>query len=618
MKTKIFALIVAILCFSVLFAACSNETCEEHIDEDGDAFCDVCDAEIESDEESTTKETEAAPCEEHKDEDANKLCDACGAALVYISEQVKPETETKVPTVVNPIPEDANIADYIDLDFKEEVIKSFDRIDGTEYTGFSNVYSAEHGIEVRLVSQGELDSDDYYVVWDTANREKLIDKIYKKQNVQTSIVFYDDYFEVRNVADESASFANYTYSGDLIGAKLEWRASKGSVQDFILENVLLTKIATETYDVIYLKDHDGSVYTIDAEDDKLMDFGEMREDTLIARPDFDHEQNNIGYVVENGKVYAYDLTKWIDCIYSYEIPGYFEQSDAFVLANGDLLIQGIVTLADDAVSYDIVLEGKKIDIRYVLVDISELNAKSVEFGHIIGGVVPKQDDDGYTDKVQNLFMVICLENQRVDLNGMKYLVVDNDLTVKAELTDYMDQGSELIADGLVLTHTVYGNTSVDLRVIKDLTGESKDVRIPYGATVYGTYIVYEDEVYDLGMKNLGAGKADGYNTYFRGEDYMLLYKITDEGWVQYYFFNPSRNRSPVALADGITMGSTYECFFEISYTEGSGADSKRVYEIFNSQNKSLNVSDWSVWNVAPLEESGWVIYLNNGENYIGK
>jgi hypothetical protein len=42
MKTKIFALILALCCLSVLLVACEDDPCVTHVDEDGDLVCDAC------------------------------------------------------------------------------------------------------------------------------------------------------------------------------------------------------------------------------------------------------------------------------------------------------------------------------------------------------------------------------------------------------------------------------------------------------------------------------------------------------------------------------------------------------------------------------------------------
>ena len=64
MKIKAIALILCIiLCFSMLTVGCAKKECVEHVDENKDAKCDVCEAEV--------------ACEKHVDEDKNWVCDVC-------------------------------------------------------------------------------------------------------------------------------------------------------------------------------------------------------------------------------------------------------------------------------------------------------------------------------------------------------------------------------------------------------------------------------------------------------------------------------------------------------------------------------------------------------------
>ena len=92
MKTKLILLIISILCLSVLLVAC-DEPCETHVDENGDAACDVCGEAVETQTESETEtETETEGICDHTDVDADKLCDNCGKAVVVIVERVPVET----------------------------------------------------------------------------------------------------------------------------------------------------------------------------------------------------------------------------------------------------------------------------------------------------------------------------------------------------------------------------------------------------------------------------------------------------------------------------------------------------------------------------------------------
>ncbi len=71
-KTLAFLLIAAMLILT--FSAC-DKPCEEHVDQDGDLLCDVCEEKLEP-----KKDPTPPPCT-HEDEDGNYVCDLCGKDL---------------------------------------------------------------------------------------------------------------------------------------------------------------------------------------------------------------------------------------------------------------------------------------------------------------------------------------------------------------------------------------------------------------------------------------------------------------------------------------------------------------------------------------------------------
>ena len=180
MKIKAFALILCIiLCFSMLMVGCQKE-CTEHVDENKDAKCDVCEAdvackehvdevrdlkcdvcgeELECTEHVNADEDrfcdlcgeQAVPecqkhtdedknlvcdvcrmdiCDPHKDTDANGLCDVCKAAIVVIYQPTAPEKQDRVDMVVNPIPDDADPLDYIITEDADEAATKFEKLEG--------------------------------------------------------------------------------------------------------------------------------------------------------------------------------------------------------------------------------------------------------------------------------------------------------------------------------------------------------------------------------------------------------------------------------------------------------------------------------------------------------
>lgn len=59
--------------FKELIGQGGDDTCTEHVDENGDYICDKCEAELEK--------PEPPVCKEHKDEDGDYMCDSCGYVM---------------------------------------------------------------------------------------------------------------------------------------------------------------------------------------------------------------------------------------------------------------------------------------------------------------------------------------------------------------------------------------------------------------------------------------------------------------------------------------------------------------------------------------------------------
>jgi len=628
MKTKIFALIIAILCISLVFVACDEgKPCAEHVNENNDAVCDVCGETVEqptteaTTSEITTVVETVAPCETHTDEDANKKCDVCGVALVYVPELVAPEEETRVPMVVNPIPEEVTAEHYINVDFEDVAIESLEKLEGTPVYLFDTTANPE--IEVRYTEQSEI-APAAYVIWNRITRQ-VIHTVALSEGSTVTLDFNTFYFAVHTVGNtgSSARFVNYDYAGEQIGEAHEWydEGEEGtSMLDFMFANIYLTELEVDN-GIVYLLDAEGLVYAIELESDKIIHTDDV--DTLVKRPSFDYATESIGYIIEDRKVYVYNLDKWIECIMTYDIPGYYDETEAFLLANGDLLIQSIMSLPDEAVSYDLVLGSDKYDIIYTLINVETKQVKTVEFGYVIYDVITIDEEDGiFTDKGHNCFIVNPIYNDRLDTADTKTLIVDNDLTIRLDVTKFLDENRYLIADGLFLGISSYNNSSVDIWNIADVNGNVL-VTPPNTADIMTNYILFDGNVYDFGMKLvLDCSAEDGYHIYNYTDKYLVLYKNveTEDGGVvtEYYFYNPTVHEAPQKLADGVEIRRVESELLEVIYKETVDMVETTVVEILNCKNESIMKGESRIFDIDYSVDGALVITMSNGEIYLAK
>ena len=230
----------------------------------------------------------------------------------------------------------------------------------------------------------------------------------------------------------------YTYSGVQI-AKATWKATYDSYQ-----GCYVSKDGTDFADIWKLEEYndtrnaeyayvtyDGSIYLINKATNEILPGGSAL--TFIDRPVFDYATDGFGYVMDGYTLYVYDLSQWLECVYTYTVPGYYEDADTFLLANGNLLLQAVVQLPSTAVSFDLQNGFAKYDILYILIDPADKTATEVEFGYWIEECITGEAT--FTEKATNVFVVYPVKQSMIDYSAEKVLVVGNDMSVLCELPD---------------------------------------------------------------------------------------------------------------------------------------------------------------------------------------
>ena len=615
MKTKIFTLITAVICLCLIFAGCDDKPCETHIDENADKICDKCGAKIE--EETTQKETETETetevvCEEHKDENADKICDKCGKAIVSIIQQIPTEEETYVAPIVNPIPADANLADYIVTEVTNPS-SELSKIDG-------NITSNRYGdfaVITKTVTDNEIKKTNYKVI-NLLTGKVILDAGNAYSDAQTvtrytvNITFTDSgYFSVRKDTisspdtTTSVSYAIYTYAGDMIGTEYRWTRSDINSLD------IPSASATAGQNISYVTLND-TTYVINTDTYKIIH--SENKDTIVKRPAMDRIQGDVGYtyVSEDKTIKIYDLTKWIECVYTYDIPGNAIDPDDWLLANGNMLIQYKVELPNSAVSYDLLEGSKKYDVVYVIIDAAEKKANAVEFGYWIeSAVINDGSNPLFTDKVENVFTVKSIENG-VLADNERTLVVGNDLSILCEIK--IKTNATLVDKGLYAQTFNFNNAETVIELV-DINGVHKGYitnngQYGYGYKYEGTrYYNYSNELLiDLsGYTSLRSEPA--YRILSKEEADTVDPSLTITKY--FYYANGSAESTMQIIGDS---GKNYNIIgvygfngFVVSYSEGEGAEAKTVYELRDINNKMQHKSDYGFSYVATLSDGSVVV-----------
>ncbi len=579
MKSKAFIYIIVGVCLVAWLAGCSSVGCSEHCDANGDLVCDICKQDL-----GETSNGE--------------------------------ETEIRVPMTVNPVPADVCLSDFVSIKFEGDYMSGAEAVGGVEYKLFNN-YSVCPDIEVRYAAQ-DAEGEGRYILLNKRSCKIIKDDILTSAENTVTILFHKTHFEVRELWENEARFENYTYSGTLIGNAHTWTSDDGLLQQFIYDNVYLSEVRdVYTAGVTYLRDAHGGVFALDRASGEVIYRTSIEE--LSAHSDARCISGGVGYVLDGGNIYAYDIELWDSSIMTYELPHDAEDIKLFALSDGDLLIQAVRPLLYNAVSYDFLSDGNKYDLIYIIIDISERSAEETEFGYYVNSAAALDRRCGYTDAAKNLFGVFEIKNDLIELDNERHFIVQNDLSISCDITEFYDEERRLVGDDLFFG---YGFDEGADRGCYDLENSAGEViaRLPEGAEFMGNYIFYDGDIYDLDMRlSIDCGDADGYYMYHLGYEFMLLYKLSDdpdrETGIVYYFYNPDINDAPVEFDEEVHFYRAEEPFFEIGYIERTESGARIVYEILNARYESVLQSRTIIECAEYIEGKSWIITLKNGEVY---
>ena len=621
MKTKLFALIISILCLSMLLVAC-DKPCETHADEDNDAVCDVCGEAIENASETETN-TEAATegiCE-HKDTDADKICDECGKAVVVIVEQIPVDKETASEMVVNPIPEEVKVEDYISTNLPEYEFISI----GTKLEGYLDheghyVLKESEDESGRTLSIIDIASKEYATVWSAK------DGVTEDGNVKYNVSLYDTWYIVEAITfttDDTVdppvsttiktNIEVYTYANKKIGETYTWQIDSEDN-----DGAFVPPIVSNYGQEIYLTFQD-KMFAIDPETNDILYVGDP--ETFIERPEFDEVNGNYGYIAnyEYGNfegVYVYDLTKWIDCVYSYVIPEKYENADFAVLQNGNILIWADVRLANAAVSYDYIVDGEKYDLVYTIIDVASKTVKDVEFGYAIEGIWSLADGEGFVTETATKYNAVVaypVADGYVNSNEELYFLVDNDFNIVCKL-DVAD--AILVDDNTFIKEIVYNDGKFVYELV-NVNGEHIDYLAANTEWNYG-YKTIGNALWSYSNKILiDFDEYDDWQWVSGGNYALMVMSVEDEEGndtqVYYSYILGQEKKELDSSKDGWIIVGIYDFGYVVEYTETNEEDGSitYAYQLYNAKNELLLDLDSVIINTTSIEE-GYIIWTADG------
>lgn len=539
MKIKLLALIALMLCFAMLFVSCGEE--------------EPTDPESGENENGETPETPEAP-----------------------------ETPDVPQMVVKPLPEGAVADDYFVFEYDGATVPAGKYTPLTGGMVANGVGKNERIIVLKSTKpvspesnlpEEEQDVRDTFVVYDIASQKSLhtfTSTDYKygtvPQDTYTFSITEYYFLEIKNFTtvtdygtEEKTTYRFYTTSGEALG-------TFDTVAD----------LATDLVGDVFYLSVDDSIFAIDINTNKQVRLAGTETivtgdvDTFVKRPAFDVVNGIFGYVFEkdflgnNVGVQIYDLTKWIDCIYSYTIPSYVlgEKTVLGVLNNGSVFIQTYVPLHGITESYDVNYYGEKYDIVYSLITLTadengalKIEKKDVEFGYevevIFAGNADAEKNPDYvtnvlmaaTDAALNVAYINPIKDQHADRSAQMIVALDNELNILAILPGDIRPG-QILADkvavggGLYKLELLIGNDVIE--AVVDAEGNFK-AYLPENYFAGDGFIVAGEKIYGYDMvEKFDLYKGTQKFSIFHAErGYLILTKPNDadETILEYYYYD---------------------------------------------------------------------------------
>ncbi len=591
MKIKVLALILAILCISMAVVGCSG-ACTEHIDENKDGKCDKCEAptacasHIDADGNMVCDVCGAnvtPPCELHVDADANllcdvcgtavdpvcnphkdtnadHLCDVCGGAIVVVTEQVAPKEEVRVPMVVNTAPAEAALSTYVHTELWRETAASVFSVGKAEY----------HHQKYYLFQTVEGENTKYEVKNLATNG--VVYSVTLPTTTVVSVNLENDYIFVSIIGDPNNEYIYLSYAGEVLYQK----------QASALEAPTAVPSDFGGYTQLTIE---GKAFLFDPDTDAVL-LRNADPSTVLARPTFVEKTEHFGIAEVIDPMYAtvrtlyvYDRSVWLNCIMSYDVPGYWQSVQWFMLENGNLVVQGQLPLADDAVSYDVLEGGSKFDIVNVLIDPTAKTVTEIEFGYVLADTEPAKSNQAYqyTEATPNVVYVYPIVADRIDWNNEKVLLTDNALKVLYDM-DNVFAGRSFVALGNGLFRVEEPVTGA----YEILNAAGERISLSMSPMLSGLVSFRDGVWYDLrgnGITSVADGAEvvdQGYNA--MGSASYTLFKITDPGnaAVSYWYYGGT-GLVQIALADIVDIVTTEYGFVVTHMVEGA-----QKYTLFNT------------------------------------
>lgn len=311
---------------------------------------------------------------------------------------------------------------------------------------------------------------------------------------------------------------------------------------------------------------DKVVYTYDSESGKYNKVSELSE--FNAAPgSFTEIGNEYIYSISSSRVRVYDLSG--SPVAQHYIPSYSVSPKAFVLAEGDVLIQYKVLADKYSDDYDYISTdaSEKYDVVTLLLDVSKNKVDEMDCEYIFDSiVVPTANNEykAYVGSIDNYAVASKIVDRRVDSSeNAKYILnVGNNGKVSDVIAENGASAITPIADGNYMIRDAVKGTTVVLD--KDF---AEIATVNVSATYTGKYFVIDGTVYNTSLTEIYDIASNDTVTYFK--DGAILVQKTKSSSIEYILLDLKGEKKTVANLEStsgayIEKAEPYNYFYKVS------------------------------------------------------
>ncbi len=401
-----------------------------------------------------------------------------------------------------------------------------------DYDLSDNVYTANSTIS-DLQDFEMVTSSQYFALFTNTNSEgRLIQKVFSLAENKV-VNTYTNSSEVAYGINLHATVPAYTVSnpekaekaGDPDKMVYRLYDIKGAEIANTEENASPSLLAT---DLFYF---DEAIYAID-ENDLITKAADVPEYLSVAK--FTKANDKYFYTNNNGNLAVYDRDFNLCSVWS--SPLYADLLGAYVLNNGNYIVQYAYELADDAEDYDILDDSVKYDLVTVIIDVKTGEEKEVKADFVISTLRSNyeyysdkldKNENRYTDNFENIAYITYIENKNIDTSvsfnragrNSDVVLIGNNGKVKGSLKSFDTQVASLpskIADDRYIVDLKTGDEGIinaSGKLLNTISANTLTLKAGYFVGEKAIYNADLEVVYDL-KENDATVKGSVGNTLF--------------------------------------------------------------------------------------------------------